>query len=365
MRRIRVVQQYVTTAGNGGLKTEYEALSSRKTLLNDYEFIPVVLTNCHCGVSISDISFYRRAIRKAAPDIVHIRGAGMESLNAVIGAKLSGRGKILVTVHGMFSDLVYYSPIKRWICRHIIEPIIFDLSDGISCVCETASRRDVFRKYQKKMLPFVYNRMPVYPDCGAEEKCALRTELNIPSNAIIGVYVGRVTKEKGLSYLVDALKQMDAGWPPELCLLIVGNGEYLQEMQAECATLQHAERVIFVGQQEQVQKYLQASDFFISPSLHENLSISVLEACAAKLPCLVTDVGGNSEIIENGKNGLMTVPFSAEALASGLRKMCDDEYRVQIKQYAGQMNYSKFSDEQIDQQLKQVYNRLLQHDRSF
>ena len=119
MRRARVVQQYVTAASNGGLKTEYEALSSRKALSDYYEFVPVVLNNCHCGISLSDIRFYRNAIREADPDIVHIRGAGMESLNAVLGAKLSGRGKVLVTVHGMFSDLVYYSPIKRWICRHV------------------------------------------------------------------------------------------------------------------------------------------------------------------------------------------------------------------------------------------------------
>ena len=125
MRRARVVQQYVMTASDGGLKTEYEALSSRKALSDYYEFVPVVLNNCHCGISLSDIRFYRNAIREADPDIVHIRGAGMESLNAVLGAKLSGRGKVLVTVHGMFSDLVYYSPIKRWICRHVVEPIIF------------------------------------------------------------------------------------------------------------------------------------------------------------------------------------------------------------------------------------------------
>ena len=360
MRKIRVVQQYVNAANNGGLKTEYEALNNRKNLLDEYEFIPVVLNNCHCGLSLSDIRFYRRAIGKADPDIVHIRGAGMESLNAVLGAKLSGSGKILVTVHGMFSDLVYYSPIKRWVCRYVVEPMIFGLSDGISCVYERAAQRDVFRRYRKKMLPFVYNRMPQYPDCSAEEKRALRKELNLPENARIGIYVGRVTKEKGLSYLVDALKQVDACWPPELCLLIVGNGDYLQEMQSECAALRHAKRVIFAGQQEQIQKYLNASDFFLSPSLHENLSISILEACAAKLPCLVTDVGGNSEIIENGKNGLMIAPFSVDALASGLRKMGDDKYRAEIKQSAKQVDYSKFSDEQVDQHIKQVYDRLLQ-----
>lgn len=359
MRKTRVVQQYVQTAGKGGLKTEYDALSNREILTESYEFIPVVLNNCHCGISLKDISFYRREIRRAEPDIIHIRGAGVESLNAVIGAKLSGKGKILVTVHGMFSDLVYYSPIKRWVCRHIIEPLIFGLADGISCVCEKASQRSVFKRYKKKMLPFVYNRMPKYPECSAEEKRSLRTELGLPGDAKIGVYVGRVTKEKGFSYLVDALKQLDENWPSELCLLIVGDGEYLQEMQAECAALRHAERVLFVGQQDNVQKYLNASDFFVSPSLHENLSISILEACAAKLPCLVTDVGGNCEIIENEKNGLVIAPASADMIADGLHKMCNDEYRSEILRCAEQVDYSKFSDEQVDRQLKQVYDQLL------
>lgn len=358
MRRVRVVQQYVTTAGNDGLKTEYEALKSRSTLTESYEFIPVVLTDCHCGVSFSDIRFYRRAIRNADPDIVHIRGAGMESFNAVVGAKLSGRGKILVTVHGMFSDLVYYSPIKRWICRHIIEPMIFGLADGISCVCETASRRDMFRKYGKKMLPCVYNRMPVFPDCSEEEKSALRAELTLPGNGQIGVYVGRVTKEKGLSYLVDALKQLDVNWPTEFCLLIVGDGDYLLEMKAECATLQHREQIVFVGQQDKVRKYLQASDFFISPSLHENLSISILEACTAKLPCLVTDVGGNGEIIEDEKNGLLISPYSAGSIAEGIKKLCDVAVRDSMQKSICRFDYSKFDDTHVDEQLKSVYYHL-------
>ena len=360
MQKIRVVQQYVNVVNSGGLKSEYEALKERSSLSYKYEFVPVVLNNCHCGISLSDIRFYYKSFKKASPDIIHIRGAGMESLNAVLGAKLSGCGKILVTVHGMFSDLVYYSSIKRWICKHIVEPAIFGLSDGISCVYERASLRDVFQKYQKKMLPFVYNRMPQYPDCSEEEKCALRTFLNLPKNARVGIYVGRVTKEKGLSYLVDALKRLDSSWPTELWLLIVGTGDYLREMQSECATLQHAKQVVFVGQQEQIQKYLNISDFFLSPSLHENLSISILEACAAKLPCLVTDVGGNGEIIESEKNGLMIAAFSTKALASGLRRMSDDNYRTEIKQRARQVDYSKFSDEHIDWQLQQVYDRLLQ-----
>ena len=183
--------------------------------------------------------------------------------------------------------------------------------------------------------------------------------MNLPGNARIGIYVGRVTKEKGLAYLVDALKQLDTSWPPELCLLVVGDGDYLREMQAECSALRHAQQVIFTGQQEQVQKYLNASDFFLSPSLHENLSISILEACAAKLPCLVSDVGGNGEIIENGMNGFMIEPYSAKAIADGIRKMCCISTYDILEKNIRKTDYRKFSDEQVDKQLESVYAYLL------
>ena len=99
----------------GGLKTEYLALSKREELTEKYEFIPMILNDYHRKVNFKDIRFYYREIRKEEPDIIHIRGAGVESLNAVIAARLARSGKILVTVHGMFSDLVYYHPLKRWI----------------------------------------------------------------------------------------------------------------------------------------------------------------------------------------------------------------------------------------------------------
>lgn len=351
-QKLRVAQQYVGGTNNGGLKTEYESLTRRSSLTDSYEFIPVILESPHGGISPSDIFAWRKMFRQANADIIHIRGAGVESLNAVIGAKLAHRGKILVTVHGMFSDIVYYSSFKRRICLHIIEPMIFSLSDGISCVYEKASQRSNFKRYKKKMLPHVYNRMPIYPRTGDNEKLAARQSLKLPTDKTLGVYVGRVTKEKGLSYLAQAMHSLDN----DLCLVIVGDGEYLSEMKRVCAC---DSRIIFVGLQDNVREYLVAADFFISPSLHENLSISILEACAAGLPCIVTNVGGNCEIIENGKNGIVIPSRSSSHIARAITEMCDESRRNDICKTAESIDYSKFSDENVDTALKTVYSALL------
>lgn len=352
-KKCRVAQQYVGGSNNGGLKTEYEALNSRTKLTDSYEFIPVVLDTPHGGISLTDIYKWRKMFRSVDADIVHIRGAGVESLNAVIGAKLARRGKILVTVHGMFSDLVYYSSIKRWICRHMIEPMIFSLSDGISCVYEKAADRDVFSKFKDKMLPYVYNRMPNYLTITPPEKLTLRQKLGLPTDRPLCVYVGRVTREKGLSYLTKAMQKVMSNF----CLLIVGDGDYLVEMKNECAD---DDRVIFVGQQTNVRDYLLSADFFISPSLHENLSISILEACAAGLPCIVTDVGGNPEIVENGKNGILIPRCSVDAIANAVTTMCDKNERIAFSESAKSVDYSKYSDENVDKQLRSVYLAMLE-----
>lgn len=351
IQKCRVAQQCVGGSNNGGLKTEYESLFSRSSIAESYELIPIVLNDPHDGISLSDIRAWRKMVCDADPDIIHIRGAGVESFNAVIGAKIARRGKILVTVHGMFSDLVYYSSVKRWVCRHIIEPMIFSMSDGISCVYKKASDRDIFKKYKRKMLPHVYNRMPVYPPCDETQKLAAKSELGLPINVAMGVYVGRVTKEKGLAYLIDAIKHLDE----KFLLLIVGDGNYLQEMRCLCTD----DRVVFVGQQEDVRKYLFASDFFISPSLHENLSISILEACAARLPCIVTDVGGNTEIVRDGVNGIVIPPHSAAAISDAIHKMCDEKTRAKLSESIATVDYSDFSDENVDEQLRSVYDALM------
>ena len=358
-QKIRVAQQYVDSSNGGGLKTEYVALKSRKKLTDKYEFIPVVLNNCHCGISLKDIMFYRKEFQKAHPDIIHIRGAGIESLNAVIGARLAGQGKILVAVHGMFSDLVYYNPIKRWVCRNVVERMIFRMADGISCVCESAEKRDNFNEFREKVLPCIYNRIPTYNVYDKIEKNEARIKLRLPENAVIGLFTGRVTKEKGLEYLLTAMKNMDNNWPINLCILIVGGGEYLYKMHTECLKLKNSEKVIFTGLQKNVYEYLCASDFFLLPSLHENMSISILEACAAKLPCIVTNVGGNSEIIKDGKNGIVIQAYSADAIEDGIKKLYDKDLRIELTKNIKWMDYSKFSDENSDAQLEHVYKMLL------
>lgn len=354
-QKLRVVQQVLDPSGSGGVSAEYRALQ-RSSLLNDYEFVPMILKTPHNGVNLKDIAFYYRFLRETAPDIVHIRGAAPDGLNAVIAAKLANKGKILVSVHGMYSDLVYISKVKRWISYHIVERLIFGLADGISCVCRATHNRNRFDRYRKKMLPYVYNRIPDFGKYDAEAiREQVRKELGIGADATVGVYVGRVTKEKGLDYLIAALESI-----PEDCLfLVVGDGAYLEEMQSIAN-----ENVIFLGEQKDVYRYLFASDFFVQPSLHENHSIALLEAAAAGIPIIATDVGGNKEIVRNNVTGILVAPGDCEKLCQILHIFWRDQKRlVQFKTNALKMHYGEFEDNSVDEAMRETYQEILRGDK--
>ena len=76
------------------------------------------------------------------------------------------------------------------------------------------------------------------------------------------------------------------------------------------------------------------------------------------MPCLVTDVGGNGEIIEDEKNGLLISPYSAGSIAEGIKKLCDVAVRDSMQKSICRFDYSKFDDTHVDEQLKSVYYHL-------
>ena len=357
MKRVKVLHQVLDPTGAGGVSAEFRALKGSK-LSEKYDFDAMILKDFHSGINIHDIRFYYKHIKKIRPDIVHIRGAAVDGLNAIIAARLAGKCKVLTTVHGMYSDLVYISPIKRWISKNVIERLIYTLSHGISCVCKNATERQYFDAYRRKMLPFVYNRMPQY-DRASRKQCRLeiRTRYGLSEDDTVCVFVGRMTREKGLLTLERMFTECSSTFSSNLLFLFVGDGDYRQQFEAKCKT--YNVRTIFAGMQKDVQQYYLAADFFLQPSLHENHSIALLEACAAGIPSIATDCGGNNEIVINNFTGKVVPVDDAIALGTAITALCTASTLKEYTNNVRNMEYSQFSDAECDKSLDKVYQQIL------
>ena len=360
--KIKIIQQVLDPNGIGGVSSEYKALLASQ-LSNEYEFVPVILKNPHHGISFRDIRFYYKAFKKEKADIIQIRGAGIDGLNAEIAAKMYGKSKILLCVHGMYSDMVYYNRLKHLLAKKVIEPLSFKFADGISFVYKNANKKSVVSKYERKIVQHIYNRIPNYDGYDIKgNRAKTRYSLGIPQNVTVGVYCGRITREKGMDYLFDAFIQMYDNWPNNLVFLVVGDGDYLDYLkhQAESINTISNKRIVFTGSVTDVRAVLSASDFFVLPSLHENHSIALLEAMAMKLPTICTGVGGNIEIIKDGLFGIVVSPFSSTELREAIVKMLDDDFRLTIKRNIDNYSFCDFSDSNVNQQAIRAYSSLLE-----
>lgn len=124
------------------------------------------------------------------------------------------------------------------------------------------------------------------------------------------IYVGRLIEQKGVQDLILAFKKINTS---KNKLVIIGSGYYLKKLEEMSGDNPN---IIFKGEldRNEIAKELAQADLFVNPSYAEGLPTSVLEAGAAGLPIIATDVGGTKEIIQNGKNGFLVKPKNIRLL---------------------------------------------------
>ena len=184
----------------------------------------------------------------------------------------------------------------------------------------------------------------------------VRSRYNIGQEETVFCIAGRLSREKGFDLLADAVKILNESNAPAFRLLVLGDGPYRGQFSRQMEAEIENGQVILVGQTDDVASYLSASDVFIFPSYHENLSIALLEACASGLPCIAGNVGGNAEIIQDGKSGYLLDSLCAEAFADKAKNLIEDvPLRKQMGEYAKKDILERFSLTRMCQKIHEVY----------
>ena len=131
-------------------------------------------------------------------------------------------------------------------------------------------------------------------------------------------------REKGHKHLLNAAARLKQDYP-RLRLLIVGTGDERANLEAQAAQLGIADRVVFSGFYQDIAGAFRAMDVFVQPSIDaEGFPTAVLEAQAAGLPVIASDIGGMGETMNVGVTGLLIPAADESALADALRSLLDD-----------------------------------------
>lgn len=149
------------------------------------------------------------------------------------------------------------------------------------------------------------------------EQVKARLGIDASRGPIIGI-AARLTWQKGLHDLLEATKLLQRDFP-QLLVLIAGEGELWESLHSRSKELGIEANVSLLGRRSDVPEILQVLDVFVLPSLFEGLPLVVLEAMAASLPVVATDVGGVRQAVQDGITGLIVPPGSPPALSAAIR----------------------------------------------
>lgn len=192
------------------------------------------------------------------------------------------------------------------------------------------------------------------------KKEAARMSLGISADDKVLLYAGSLRPEKGVSFLIKSVSIIKRDFP-DIKLLIVGDGKDRYEMEKLSKELQLDCNIRFVGRvkNEEVPQYFILSDIFILASLMEGFPNVLLEAMAAGLPIICTNVCGLPEIVSDGKNGYLIDPCDPAAIAEKVSIILNDEELKKTISYNNKKKSIEFSLEKTAEKLEEVYKGIL------
>ncbi|MEW6416966.1 MAG: glycosyltransferase [Nitrospirota bacterium] len=213
---------------------------------------------------------------------------------------------------------VYESPDKPKLHRRLLNYVLAFFTDVLVGVSETvASDIKRFDRVNPQRVKVIYNGIDLKDFQVAISKEEARRMFNLPQNSTIIGTVGRLTEQKGHRYLIEAASQIN-----NASIIVAGDGPLKEELKRLADKTEG--NCIFMGRicPEKIPLFLRSLDIFCFPSLWEGFGIALVEAMAAGLPVVTSDIPPLKEVVDD--TGILVSPKDTEALAKALKMLIDN-----------------------------------------
>ncbi len=317
-----VVQHSFGDPGSGGpIGSLQRVLDS--SLASRYRFVRMHQGKAAGSIDYQLLRAWVSMLRDIRPDLVHVRGLGNEGFHGALAARLAHVPAVLVSIHGTVRDLTTPMTLKRRVLVSGLEPSTLTMATDIVTVCRATAERSFLDPWRSKVRGVVPNGVDPLGPYDAHTRTTARDSLGLADSRVVLAVVGRLSLEKGHAILAAAMRHLAPTIRSRVVLLLVGDGPDSERIVEGYRAVPLLDTRV-LGRRHDVTDLLRASDAFVFPTFHENLSNALLEAMACGLPVVATSVGGNVEVLERG-GGLLVPAMDITALADGVSQLVTDE----------------------------------------
>jgi len=281
--------------------------------------VPVVWLGRRPGIDIGLAFRLGTEIRNRKVELLHAHQYTPFFYSAMAKMFALSRVPLVLTEHGRhFPDRV--SPVRRGLNRTVFRHLANEINGCSRFSCRALSEIDGFPAEE---ISVIENGVELARYSRAEDRRAARAQLGLQPERIYAVTVARFHPVKDHATLMEAFEKV-CRQRQDIDLLLVGDGPLRDFLAERARELGIGHRVIFLGVRPDVPEILGIADLFIMTSLSEAASLTVLEAMASELPVVLTEVGGNPEMVTNGKEGLLVPRKGADQAAEAMLRLIEN-----------------------------------------
>jgi len=290
-----------------------------------------------------------REIRRFRPDVVHTHSSKAGVLGR-LAARLAGVRHVVHTPHGHIFDGYFNPAVTRTFIG--LERLAARWTDRVVTLSDEEAR-DHLRHGIGRPEQFVTIPSGVDLDL-ILQPAPVRI---VPGRPVIGT-VARLVPVKGITHLIDAAPRIFSE-VPDAQLLIVGDGELRQSLQAQAQALGVEDRVHFTGFRADAPALLAGMDVFVLPSLNEGMGRVLVMAMALGKPIVATRVGGIPELLNGGEAGMLVPPANPSAIAEAVLAVIRDPDLAERIAAAGRSRSTRYSARAMVEALAGLYREVV------
>ncbi len=333
---------------------------------NDYVQEECTIPNCdkfydidfkNFPFKIKNLIAYRklkRIIETNDYDIIHCHTPVASILTRLAARNARKKGtKVIYTAHGFH----FYkgAPLANWILYYPAERICARFTDVIITINSEDYNRA--KGFSAKKVEYVSG---VGIDTNKIQGVSMdtekqRQEIGIPARALVLISVGRLAKGKNYKTIIKALAKIKN---PDIIYLICGQGDLEKSLKDFAWKMGVDTQIKFLNFRKDIFNLYHASDIFVFPSMREGLPVSLMEAMAAGLPVICSNIRGNADIIVEGENGYMVKSKDDTCFAKLIQHLAKDK---PLRERMGENNIAavkKYDIKKVLAEVTEIYNKM-------
>ena len=301
------------------------------------------------GIFSGIVNVYKE-LKKQKPQVVHCHNLQAHFYGSIC-AKLLGNMKVVLTKHGQH--------IPKTGLAAKINRITLKSSKTIGVSADITKLMNGWIYDGRYTAEYIANGAPLRSKKILNDEKITKHSLGLQDDYVCLGIVARLSKPKDHAILVKSIKALSRNYP-NIHLLIIGDGPLKGDIEALIENLDASAQITLLGERQDIPDILNILDIFVLTSSSEGIPMTILEAMAAKLPVVATNVGGIPQIVIDGKTGFLVTNKQQKELSDALERLIvDPNLRAKFGRNGRTLLEKNYSIKQTMEKYEVIYTHLI------